>query len=91
MSSTLGGTILIYGYEKVSQSLYESVLNCNFDVYFSKLNSEQDVIMPNNFSPMDVHGCILRSYFSLHSFDTNSSDCSLLNGSEIDYINEWFW
>ena len=88
MSSTPGGSILIYGDEKVSQSLYESVLNCNFDVHSSKLNSEQDVIMSNTFSPTDVLGCILRSYFSLHSFDTNSSGCSSLNGSEIDYVDK---
>ena len=64
MSSTQASSILIYEGEKESQSLYESVLKCNFDVHSSKLNSEQDVIMSNSCSPIDVLRCLPSSYFN---------------------------
>ena len=56
--------------------------------------------MSNSCSPIDVLGCIPRSYFSLHAFETNSSGCSSLNGSQISslpehdelpYLDEIFW
>ena len=71
-----------------AHSIHESVLNCNFDAHSSKLNSEQNVIMSNSCSPINVLGCIPRSYFLLHAFDTDSLGCSSLNGSEISSLSE---
>ena len=44
--------------------------------------------MSNFSSPTDVLGCIPRFYLLSHLFDTNSSDCSSLNGSKISSLQE---